>query len=1229
MLAGGERSEREVDFSEEPMIGTKRRFRCEFLRSFSDFRPVPLVALALLFLLAAPQVNADDAGSIFGTVLDPQGAVVAGASVSVVNTITNIQQTIKTNLKGTYSFVDLPVGRYDLEVEAAGFKHYRRVAVVVDANRALLVDVSLVLGERSETIVVTQSAVSADLADTQLGEVITGQNVGAVPLNGRSFTDLLALQPGVAPMTTITGQSIQAAGASTFSPSGHLNPGTISINGQREYANGFTVNDADVVERFTMGAAVVPNLDSITEFRILTGNFDAEYGNYSGGRINVVTKSGGNEFHGSGFEFLRNTDLDARNFFSDTRGAFQQNQFGGTFGGPVLKNNIFFYSDYQGTRLKQGVDTGLIAVPSSADRTGDLSDLESAFDPSVLVNGVLTHVPNVVNGQNWANQLSQQLGYPVNANEPYYFLGCTTHDPTTGCVLPNAMLPQSAWSAPAQHLLQYIPAPNRPDGTFASSAEDLLLRDDKAALRLDGNTRWGLLSAYYFIDDYGVNNPYPTQQGGANVPGFNALNLGRAQLLTLGDTKSFGDRTVNEFHFSFVRDVNNLGVPVGGVGPSLASQGFVTPSGAQSIVANRPNIEGVENTIFNSYTIGINITGLDQRDNTFEFRDSFSRVFRSHTVKVGGEYLYSQVNAYPDVQSNGTFTFAGTETGSDFADFLLGIPSRFTQGDARAFYNRNKYGALFAQDSWRATSSLTLNYGVRWDVIMPWYEKYNQIQTLVAGEQSVVYPGAPTGLVFPTDPGISRSLAPTRWNDFSPRLGVAYAPGAHSGVLGWLLGDPGKTSLRAGFGRFFSAVEGVSAGVMAGDAPYGETYTSPGSPLFSDPYITAATGFNNGQRFPLQYPPLNATAGHPNNTVNWANFLPITGLPGYDPRNVTPYSEQYTASVQRQIGTHSLVTVAYVGSQSHHLLAAYEANPGNPALCLSLSQPSDVAPNSATCGPFQESGTFVTAGGQVIHGTRGPFGSNFGSVDLESTVAYSNYNALEVTYHHASRHLDFLAGYTYGKSLDNASSLSDQLVPGFPRLTYGLSAFDIRQDFVASYRYDLPTDRLFRSSNRLTNGWAISGISRFSSGFPVTFYNPTDNSLLGTEPNGINAYTADLPFKLPGSLNLAGSPRSSPDLNYFNTELFPASPPLGVPGNVPRRFFSGPGLQNWDVALLKDTRVKESMSLQFRLEAFNVFNHTNFFGPNAVNATVGTATFGDVVSAASPRLMQAGLKLSF
>ena len=740
----------------------------------------PIVLTFALGVCAAAG-RADTGGSVSGTVTDAGGGVVAGAVVTAIQTETTFKLTTTTDSKGGYALPKLSVGNYEIQFEAKGFKPYRRTGVTVDANSALIVNARLEVGGRAETVVVSDAAVHAETADTQLGEVISGNNTTAVPLTGRSFTDLLALQPGVAPATSITGTSVVAAGASTLLTAGDLNPGTVSINGQREYANGFRVDSADANERFMMGAAIIPNLDSIAEFRILTANFDAQYGNYGGGQIDVVTKSGANQFHGDAFEFLRNTDLDARNFFSGTRGVFQQNQFGGTFGGPVVRRKIFFFSDYQGTRLNQGVDTPIIQVPSMQDRAGNLSDMA----------GQLT---GTVSGPYWANVLSHQLGYAVSAGEPYYSSGCAG---SAQCVLPNAMIPRSAWSVPAQNLLQYIPMPNLGGSSFQTSSQDQTLRDDKGAMRIDAETRLGLISAYYFADDYVLNNPYPTQQAGANVPGFNALNLGRAQLITVGDTKTFGPKTVNELHYSFMRDGNDLGSPVGGVGPTLASQGFVTPQGTPSILPQRPAIQGIENMVFNNYSVGVDLTGLNQIDNNFELVDNFSRVIGSHTLRVGGELLFNEVNAVADVQSNGGFFFFGTETGADFADFLLGISSRYIQGDARPFFMRNRYGALYAQDSWRLTPRLTLNYGLRWDVIMPWYEKYNQIQTLVPGQQSIVYPGAPTGLVFPTDPGVARSLAPTRWDNFSPRLGLAYSPGEHDGFLGKLLGRPGETSIRA------------------------------------------------------------------------------------------------------------------------------------------------------------------------------------------------------------------------------------------------------------------------------------------------------------------------------------------------------------------------------------------------------------------------------------------------
>jgi hypothetical protein len=1136
--------------------------------------------------------------------------MVAGATVTTINSATNIRQSVTTSPYGVYSFPDLPVGTYEIEVASTGFRTYRRTLLAVDANSALRVDVSLTLGDRTDRITVVTTASRVETVDTQLGEVIAGTKIEAVPLNGRSFTDLLALQPGVAPATTITGTAIQAAGAVTLAPSGDLNPGTISINGQREYANGFTVNDADVVERFTMGAAIIPNLDSIAEFRVLTGNFDAEYGNYSGGRINVVTKSGTNQFHGSVFDFLRNTDLDSRNFFSPARAVYQQNQFGGLFGGPIVRNKIFFFSDYQGTRLTQGVDTGLIQVPSILNREGNFSDEES-------------QLTGTVTGPNIAQLLQSKLGYGVSAGEPYYTPGCSA---PSQCVFPDAIIPQSAWSTPARNLLKYIPSPNAAGNFFSTSAVDETLRDDKGALRTDASTRIGQVSAYYFADDYTLNNPYPVLQGGANVPGFNALNLGRAQLITLTSTKTFGSNTVNDIHFSYVRDANNVGTPQGTVGSSLASQGFVTSSGEPSILPQRPAIVGVENVTFNNFVIGSTITGLRQIDNTYEYRDNLSRVIGAHTLKLGGELMFSQVNAAADVQSNGTFSFTGSETGVDFADFLIGAPSFYKQGDAQPFYMRNHYGALYGQDSWRVKPRVTVNFGARWDAIMPWYEKYNQIQTLVPGEQSVVYPGAPTGLVFPGDPGVSRALAPARWNNFSPRVGIAWAPRGESGLARKLFGGSDKTSIRIGAGRFFSAIEGISAGVMAGDPPYGSTYVSPAPPLFSNPFITASTGVNEGQRFPIQFPPLNAAASNPNSTVNWAPFLPVSGLPGYKPDGVSPYTEQYSLSIQRQLGDSTVITASYVGSEAHHLLTLVEANPGNPALCLSLSQPTEVAPGTPTCGPFGESNVFTTAAGQTINGTRQALGPNFGSVDWLTTIGNSNYNALQVSVRHTSGRLNVQAGYTYSKSLDNSSSIAEQLNPYNYSATYAPSAFDLKHNFVASYRYEIPVEKLFRAQNRLTTGWTLSGISRFGTGFPVTLTNASDNSLLGTQPDGVNAYGVDLPDVTPGPLNLNHNPRN--DLPYFNTSLYSLNA-LGTPGTSARRLFYGPGIENFDIALSKSTRIRESSSIELRLEAFNAFNHTQFFGPTSVDGEITSDAFGHVVSAASPRLVQAALRLKF
>jgi Carboxypeptidase regulatory-like domain len=1164
---------------------------------------------SFIFLSVTP-ARAQTGGSIAGTVRDSSGSVIPDIAIIARNTATGVRQNAVSNVEGFYAFTAVPVGHYDLETFRPGFKPYRRTDLIIDINTALQIDITLEVGEQSQQVTVSDTAIHVETASTQVGEVVTGTEIIAVALNGRSFTDLMSLQPGIVPMTTQQPDSIVMAGASVaIAPSGGLNPGNQSISGQREDANGFMVNGGDVKELMNGGTTIVPNLDSIAEFRILTDNFDAEYGNYSGGIVNVVTKSGSNQLHGSAFDFLRNTALDAKNYFSSERSKFDQNQFGGTVGGPIAKDKVFFFGDYQGTRTQQGIDTGLIPVPSSADRSGSFLDQASSLTGRV-------------SGSNLAGLLSRELGYPVSANEPYFTPGCTS----STCVFPNAIIPQRAWSAPAKHLLQYIPVPNTGPSTFSTGAQSQLLRDDKGSLRIDGSIeRWGELSAYYYFDDYNLNNPYPTGQGGASVPGFNALTLGRAQLLNLGDVKTFGSSTVNEFHVSFMRNSANVGKPQGGVGPSLASQGFATGVGTSGIVPLDPSIEGIENVRFNSFTFGVPITNLAQANNTFMVNDSISKVLGTHILKAGADVSFEQVNVHPDATFNGSFLFTGQETGSDFADFLIGVANNYNQADSESYYGRHKYVGAFVQDSWRIRPNLTLNYGLRWELMQYWSEKYNQIPTFILGEQSKVFTTAPTSLVYPGDAGVSGTLVPQR-SRFSPRLGVAYSPGKSDGWLGKILGGPGKTSIRAGYGIFYSVIEGNTIAIDEPQPPYGLSYTSPESPLFATPFIGAPTGTVHVNPFPLTFPAYGFSPSHRNTSIDFSPFLPQAGMTAPPPSNTYPYSENYFLSIERQLTPNTVVNLSYIGSEAHHLLVVYSANPGNPALCLALSQPSEVAPGSPTCGPGGEDRTYVTAAGKMVNGTRGPLGPNFANDSYDASIGNSNYNALETSVRHTAKGLSFGVSYTYSKSIDQASSIADPVDPFNFNATRALSAWDLTNNLVVSYEYQLPLERLGKRAKFLTQGWALSGITRASSGFPLTISEDADRSLQGSIPNGVNNKSVDLPDLTPGNLNLNSTPQNGQP--YFNTALFVPNA-LGTPGNSPRRFFYGPGAFNTDLALLRNFNLSEAKTLQFRLETFNVFNHTQFFGPASVAGDFSSTLFGQVVKAAPPRLVQLALKFTF
>jgi hypothetical protein len=1242
--------------------------------------------VALGSLLSSALVWASITGSISGIVTDPTGALVVGATVTAINTQTGVRAVIHTDKSGFYNFADLAVGTYDLQVEQAGFKTFQQSKIVIDANSAIRVDVKLDLGEVSEKVTVESQAVHVETQSTQMGEVIDAQKMTAVPLNGRDFTNLLSLQPGVVPFQYANALNDANLSDRTVSGSTSLNTGAQSINGQRETSNGFMVNGANVEEGKNNGTSVIPNLDSIEEFRIITNNFDAEYGNYSGGQVNVVTKSGTNSLHGSVFEFNRNTAFNARNFFSPAGDAPKliQNQFGGTVGGPIKRDKLFFFADYQGTR-RIFAPTVAASVPDGTFLpSGDyaLSPTETADLVAGAANAAAGTSPaGSVQGQQLATNLSSALGYGVNVGEPYYFTGCSSGMGGNPCVFPNAIIPKAAFSPAAVGTLPFIPIipSNMPASgpNFFSAGFDQRLRDDKGAFRIDANTRYGMLSAYYHVDDNTFINPYPNS--GATVPApnigaFTATDRTRAQVLVLSDTKSFGSTSVNEFRFSYVRNAALLFTPTGGLTQNgkpitLTSLGFAAPAGSGptfngGVAPIVPALEGVPSIDFvgdlNGTNIGVPADTPNQFNNTFQWQDNFSKIIGTHSLKFGGQFHYDQINDRNLFGENGFYTFDGSETNSDFVDYLIGTPGSFIQASRQILDSRSKYMGLYGQDSWRVTPNLTFNYGLRWEFSQPWYDTQGKIETLIPGKQSVLFPGAPTGWLVPGDPGIPKTLAPTQYHDFSPRIGFAYSPGWDSGFLAKLTGGPGKTSIRAGYGLFYTAFEDLTQFQEIGDAPFGLFWFQAGS-FFDAPFMDRGTG-TAIQRFPFTFPQVPVKV--PNTTFDWAQVEPISSSVIFNHKNVSPYGEHYELSIQRQFGSNTVLSVSYVGTQGHKLLTSIESNPGNGPLCLQINTVYVNAGQPAPCGPFGEANVYALPPGtpfsavpqaaqnpavqltgqscqpfsaamtcNAVNGTYTVFGPQggsqvFGNNPYEATIAQSSYNSLQASVRHTGNYSTFLFGYTFSKCMDDASELIEGINPFNPKLSTSLCAFDVKHNFVASYETKVPFDRLFHTTsgwkNTLASGWAISGITSFVSGLPVSLSFPNDNSLTGTQ--GTSA-PIDLPDFTPGKILQTTDPRKGG--TYFNTGLF-SDEPLGQIGNAKRRFFYGPGLNNWDMALLKDTKITESKTLQFRFEAFNIWNHAQFSGQLSPGFGVfGSGGFGVISAAYDPRVLQAGLKFQF
>jgi hypothetical protein len=1142
----------------------------------------------LIAVCAAANLSADVTGTISGTVHDSSNLAVAGAHVAATNIEKNFVREVVSGTDGGYRFLALPPGNYKVIATAPGFDQFITTGIRLQVNDELRVDVALQVGTVRETVSVEANAVQVEAESTQLGQVVNTKQILSLPLNGRSFIDLLGLQAGVAPVTS---ESIQQ----DRPVSGILSSGNVSVNGQRETANAFLVNGGDVSEGRNNGAGLIPNLDSIQEFRLITNSFDAEYGKFSGSVMNAITKSGTNGFHGDAFEFLRNDKFDSRNFFDPSKAELRRNQFGYAFGGPFIKNKLFWFTDYQRTLQVQGAGTGVVSLPTVDQRAGN-------FDPSAFTDA--NGNPTVVNGDYWAQVLSQRLGYTVQNGEPYG--GCAS---TADCVFPGGTIPQRAFAKPAVGILPYIPLPNLGVGTYSNSSEKNSVHDDKIGQRVDFiNEKTGNWYFYYHFDDSTVDNALPA----ASVPGFPSTTPTRAQEVVMSNVKTFGATQVNEFRVSFFRTSTTTDQPTGGFA-KLPDLGFVTDPGTLGIIPSGPT--GFPQTVppiyFNSFSIGVPTLTTFQPNNTWLFSDGFSKVMGKHSLKFGGEFRYLQINERNTCAPNGDFTFDGSETGVDFADFLIGAPVSYNQCSQQFLDSRTRYGGLYIQDAYKIKPNLTLNIGLRWEVSMPWWDTQGKIETIVPGLQSTQFPTAPKGWVVPGDPGIPSTLAPTRYNNFAPRIGMAYSPNFSDGIMGKITGGPGKTSIRAAYGIYYTSIEDLNLFYEVGDAPFGLYWVSPQSVMFDQPFQTRADGSSQGQRFPFTFP----TPGSPaNKTLDYSVYLPLSASPGYDIHNRLPYAEDYNLTIQRELSKSTVLTVAFVGTQGHKLISQYAANPGNAALCMQLNQ----LGATPTCGRNTEQTTFTLPSGSQVFGTRDRLGPAFGSGNsFTSNVANSNYNSLQISAERKAADVTFLLAYTYSKGIDNSSGFGQWVNFSNYRLTRALSSYDLTHNFVASYNWAVPFDHLFsRAPKRLTQGWQFIGISRFSSGFPISLSQNGDYSLVGEG-------STDTP-NIVGQVHTQDPRNSGPNgaNTYFLPDAF-ASQDLGHFGTANRRFFHGPGLFNTDFAVLKSTKFTESMSLEFRAEFFNIFNHAQFKNPSG---NFSNDNFGVVTSARDPRIGQLSMK---
>jgi hypothetical protein len=1252
-------------------------------------------AVAVCFAIPSLLFAQSTGGRILGRVADPTGAVLAGVSVTATNEATGVGRDTKTNDSGDYVFPELSVGVYTLSFELKGFKKDLRRGVTLELNQVASLNMTMQIGQSQEVVDVTSEAPLVDTTSTQLGAVVDDRSVSQLPLNSRDTYQFLQLQPGV--MSTV--------GSSNTLIYGSDSAGAVSVNGGRGRSNNFSVNGGDANDLFVNLPTVQPTPDSIQEFRVITNTFDAEYGRNSGSVVNVVTKSGTNQVHGNVYEFFRNKVLNSQGYFDTSKPQFNQNQFGGTFGGPIKKDHTFFFTSYEGRRIRQGIPSPLVTVPTAQQRPGPSNILNNQIvaDYSELApfQGDLANSSLLANRPGCQQAITNQGGPTLSDGINYAGI----YDNTGALISPGIftdvpdgkdnVIPLACMDPTAVDILQLVPTPTNGGNTIQTVPTEPI-RGDQLTVKVDHkiNDKQNLSIYYYFNDDRTVQPFSFFELAGANIPGFGSIVAERFQQWNISHTWTISNNVVNEFRFNYNREgqltfqhpVNTETVQNScPAAPSWLTSVFTTipcfddgtpgnPTGIHPGLG--PTREGLPFiSIAGGFSLGNNSEGeLPQVGNSFQWSDNLTKVSGNHTFKFGvdvrrqrfDQTLYFNISGEQEFFGGGqNDTVASNVDGSSnlYPNYLLGLPDEYGQGSAQSENVRSTALYLFAQDSWKIRPNLTLNYGLRWEFNTPIADISHHVQTFRPGESSTVYPcvntvntdcssQTPIGLVVPGDQGVPPGLTQTYYKAIAPRIGIAWSPG-----------NSGKTSFRAGWGLFYNPVEQLVLEQFGAEPPFGGSIFL-SETQFNTPFVTQ----DGGTTYPN---PFNGIiTPKPGTPQDWSIFEPILLYGDFQPHMRSQYSAQYNFTIQRELSRDTKLEVGYVGSQGHRLLATHDVNYSNPQTCLDIN----TIEGAGTCAQFGEDeafsvtvpngfnfhmpdGSIAQGTGQTLQfvglrpysspqcdpttGNGCPLASGvpvFTSVFAQDTIANSGYNSLQVSLEKRfAGGLQFNAAYTYSKSIDEASSFEGILNPLPGANNRSLSLFDARHRFVISYYWEMPIRKFNGFAGKVLDGWAVSGITTYQTGFPIRITSDADNELMNS-----------FDFELPGEPDqVAPFHRQHPQGNgnyYFNPQAFTENTTdptcggapypgcydpnlLGHVGNAPRTICCGPGISDSDFALLKNITLSETKHFEFRAELFNIFNHTQFFNPDG-NSTDGSQ-FGQVTQAKDPRLVQFALKFYF